>query len=37
MKIFVTGHKGFLGKSFVETYSSKYDIVGYDIVEGDDL
>jgi len=37
MKIFVTGHRGFLGSEFLERYDSDYEIVGYDAVDGDDL
>ena len=37
MKILVTGHKGFLGGAFIKEYSNQYDIVGYDLIEGDEL
>lgn len=37
MKIFVTGHKGFLGSVFVTKYARDYDIVGYDHKDGDEL
>lgn len=37
MKIFVTGSNGFLGSNFVSRYKSKYDFVGYDIKEGEDI
>ena len=36
-KILVTGHRGFLGSAFCERYRGAYDIVGYDLAEGDDL
>jgi len=37
MKILVTGSKGYLGKEFVNRYKDEYEIVGYDIVDGDDI
>ncbi len=37
MKILVTGHKGLLGSAFVDKYRSRYDIIGYDQLEGDEL
>lgn len=37
MKVFVTGHKGLLGSAFVEKYKSDYEIVGYDLQDGDNL
>lgn len=37
MKIFVTGHKGFLGNEFVKRYDKDYEIVGYDLKDGDEL
>ncbi len=37
MKILVTGHKGFLGSSFVAKFGTDYDIVGYDHKDGDEL
>lgn len=37
MKVFLTGHKGYLGSRFVENHSGDYDIVGYDLSEGDDV
>lgn len=37
MKIFVTGHKGFLGSEFVKKYGQEYEIVGYDRKDGDEL
>ena len=35
MKILITGHMGFVGKYFMEKYSS-HDILGIDIKEGND-
>jgi len=37
MKVLVTGHKGYLGSHFVESYHRDFDIVGYDRKEGDEL
>jgi len=37
MKILVTGHKGFLGSEFLEKYRNDYEIVGYDLQDGDEL
>lgn len=37
MKIFVTGHRGYLGSSFVEKYQKDYDIVGYDLKDGEEI
>jgi len=37
MKILLTGHKGYLGSRFYEKHSTDYEIVGYDLVEGDDI
>lgn len=37
MKIMVTGHRGYIGSRFVEAVKDKYEIVGYDLVEGDDI
>lgn len=36
-KIFVTGHRGFLGSAFIEKYKDSYDITGYDHKDGDEL
>lgn len=36
MKILITGHKGFVGKYFVEKYKN-HDITGVDIKEGNDI
>lgn len=37
MKIFITGHKGYLGSEFIKKYNSDFEIVGYDLQDGDDL
>ena len=37
MKIFITGYVGYLGSEFVKKYGKDFDIVGYDIKEGNDL
>ncbi len=37
MKILVTGHKGFLGGEFVKQCSKNYEIVGYDLKDGEEL
>lgn len=37
MKIFITGHKGYLGSEFVKKYGSNFEVVGYDLKDGDDL
>lgn len=37
MKILLTGYKGYLGSEFVKQYNNEYEIVGYDIKDGDDL
>lgn len=37
MKIFVTGHKGYLGSEFVKRYGQSYEIVGYDLKDGNEL
>ena len=37
MKIMVTGHKGFIGGHFVKTFADSYEIVGYDLKDGDDI
>jgi nucleoside-diphosphate-sugar epimerase len=37
MKIFLTGHKGLLGRNFIKHYGKDYDIVGFDILDGEDL
>ncbi|WP_455626540.1 hypothetical protein, partial [Parabacteroides sp.] len=37
MKIMLTGHRGYIGSRFVETFGDKYEIVGYDLLDGDDI
>lgn len=37
MKIFVTGHKGYLGNAFITRFGKEYKIVGYDKVDGDNI
>src|SRR5947209_15493583 len=37
MKIFITGHKGNLGSEFTKRYGGTYEIVGYDLKDGEDL
>lgn len=37
MKILLTGNKGYLGGEFIKRYGKKFEIVGYDLQEGDDL
>ena len=37
MKILVTGHKGYLGSEFVKKYGKDFEVVGYDLQDGDDL
>lgn len=37
MRIFVTGHKGYLGSAFVEKYGKDYDIVGFDLKNDDEI
>lgn len=37
MKILVTGSKGYLGKPLVEKLRKSYEIVGYDIIDGQDI
>ncbi|TRZ42472.1 NAD-dependent epimerase/dehydratase family protein [Robertkochia solimangrovi] len=37
LKVMVTGHKGYIGSRFVSEMKAKYDIIGYDLVEGDDI
>lgn len=33
----VTGHRGYIGSRFVEAFGDKYEIVGYDLLDGDDI
>ncbi len=37
MKIFMTGHKGYLGSGFIEKYGKDYEIVGFDHKDGEEL
>jgi nucleoside-diphosphate-sugar epimerase len=37
MKILLTGDKGYLGSEFVKKYGGDFEIVGYDLKDGDDL
>jgi nucleoside-diphosphate-sugar epimerase len=36
MKILITGHLGFVGKSFLKYFNNKHEIVGIDLKEGND-
>ena len=37
MKILITGHKGYLGSEFIKKYGDNFEILGYDLQDGDDL
>lgn len=37
MKIFLTGSSGYIGRELVKFLNSKYQIVGYDLVNGQDI
>lgn len=37
MKVLITGHKGYLGNEFVKKYGGDFDVVGYDLKDGEDL
>lgn len=37
MKIFITGYKGYLGSEFIKRYGNDYEIVGYDLKDGEQL
>ncbi|MBL7159916.1 NAD(P)-dependent oxidoreductase [Candidatus Microgenomates bacterium] len=37
MKILVTGHKGYLGREFIKRHGKDYEVVGFDLVDGNDL
>ena len=37
MKILVTGHKGYLGARFVAKHGKDFEVVGYDLADGDDI
>jgi nucleoside-diphosphate-sugar epimerase len=36
MKILITGHLGFVGKSFLKYFNNKHEIIGIDLKEGND-
>lgn len=36
-RILLTGHRGYVGSRFVAAFHDRYDIVGYDLVDGDDI
>jgi len=37
MKIFITGHKGYLGSEFVKKYGVNYKVIGFDHKDGEEL
>lgn len=37
MKVFVTGHKGYLGSNFIKQCKNDFDIVGYDLRDGENI
>jgi UDP-glucose 4-epimerase len=37
MKILITGSKGYLGSEFISRYSNDFEIVGFDLKDGDEL
>lgn len=37
MRVFITGYKGYLGSEFVKRYGKDFEVVGYDLQDGDDL
>lgn len=37
MKVFLTGYKGYLGEEFVKKYGKNYQLVGYDLKDGENL
>lgn len=37
LTVMVTGYKGYVGSRFVKAFGDKYNIIGYDIVDGDDI
>lgn len=37
MKILITGYRGYLGSEFICRYGNDFDILGYDLQDGDDL
>lgn len=36
-RILLTGHRGYVGTRFMAAFRDRYDIVGYDLLEGDDI
>ncbi|MEO3405025.1 NAD(P)-dependent oxidoreductase [Mucilaginibacter sp. CAU 1740] len=36
-KIMITGHLGYVGSRLIKAFGNEYDIVGYDILEGNDI
>lgn len=36
-KILLTGHLGYLGSQFLQRYANDFEVVGYDLKEGDDI
>ncbi len=36
-RVMITGHKGYVGKALVEAMKDDYEIVGYDILDGNDI
>jgi len=36
-KVFLTGHRGYLGSYILEALSQDYDVVGFDLKDGDDI
>ena len=37
MNILITGHKGFIGSNLIKRLEEKYDVLGLDIKDGDDI
>lgn len=37
MKIFISGHKGYLGSEFVKKYANDHEIIGYDHKDGEEI
>ena len=37
MRVFITGQKGYLGRRFIQKYGSDYEVVGFDLIDGDNL
>ncbi|KAF1015206.1 MAG: UDP-glucose 4-epimerase [Stenotrophomonas maltophilia] len=36
-RVLLTGHRGYVGSRFVAAFHDRYDIIDYDLVEGDDI